>query len=145
MKSLLIIFGTLMLLLYIPVVIEGTRDAQTEDYDLSFAGVTTAAGVYSANVTLTTDIYDDNVLSVASVSSNVSSDSPSASAFNSSSKVLTVNGLAASSTRTLDLTLKVDNPLMPAGMSMFFGLYQWFYNFVILASFAGAIYAFVQS
>lgn len=145
MKSLFVIFGTLLLVFCLPIFLDGSRDAQTEDYTLTFADVETAAGVNSANVTLTQDIYDDNVLSVTAISSNETGDTPSAASYDSTSRRLTVNGLAANDTRTLSCSLVVDSSVLPTGASGFFSLFNWFYMFVILGSFGGAIYAFVQS
>lgn len=142
MKSLFIVFGALMLVIALPVFFLSNHDAQTQDYTQTFAGVSTAAGVYSANVTLGQDVYDDSLVGITSITSNITGDSPTAAAFNSVSRVTTVNGLTADTIRTLSVTYEIDSTIVPAGVSAFFSISNWFYIFAILGMIAGAIYAF---
>lgn len=133
------------MLLALPFLFSSVIDAQTDDYTMNFAGVTTGAGAYAANVTLDQDLYDDNAVSVSSISSNFTSDTPSANAYNSVSGVLTVGGLEQSATRTLSVTMDIDSPSLPDGMSVFMRLIMWFLIVVLLGLLIGAVYAFFQS
>lgn len=123
----------------------GIDSARTDDYTQTVAGVTTAAGVYAANVTLGQSVYDDEVASIVSVSSNISSDSPSAYSWNSVSNVLWVSGLEADETRTLEVDFLINSVTLEAGASAYLVLFFWFLMFVPLGMMAGAIYNFWQS
>lgn len=143
MKSLIIVGAALFLIIATPFVFDAIRGAQTDEYAQSIAGVTTGAGVYAANVTLSQEAFNDNVNSITSISSNISgSDSPTASVYNSVSQALEVTGLEESSTRTLSVTYRVDDTDLPDFMGAFFTLLRWFWVFVPIGFAAGAIYAF---
>ena len=142
MKSLIIIFGALLLIIGLPAFFTSVNDAQVQEYTQTFAGVTTGAAVYSANVTLSEDLHNDSVISVTDSSSNITSDSPSAGPYNSVSGVLTVNGLDASQMRTLSITYEIASTLLASGMGIFFTMSIWFWLFAIIGMIAGAIYAF---
>ena len=142
MKSLIIVFGVLLLIIGLPAFFTSINDAQVEEYTQTFAGVATGAAVYSANVTLSEDLYNDNVISVTDSSSNITSDSPSAATYNSVSGVLLVEGLDASQMRTLSITYEIASTLLASGMGIFFTMSIWFWLFAIIGMIAGAIYAF---
>ena len=142
MKSLIIIFGALLLIIGLPAFFTSVNDAQVQEYTQTFAGVTTGAAVYSANVTLSEDLHNDSPISVTDSSSNITSDSPSAATYNSVSGVLTVEGLDASQTRTLSITYEIGSTILPTGVSVFFTMSIWFWLFAIIGMIAGAIYAF---
>lgn len=142
MKSLLIVFGAFLMIICLPAFFQATHDARVESATETFAGVTTGAGVYSANVTLAQEAYDDTVNAVDSISSNVTADTPAASTYNSTSRVLLVTGLAPSVTHTLTVNYDVTTTLLPIGMSVFLTVVNWFYIFAILGMLGGAIYAF---
>lgn len=133
------------MILFTLVLFEALVDAQTDDYTQNFAGVTTAAGVYAANVTLSEDLYEDNVISVSAVASNVSSDSPAANSYNSVSNRLEVGGLDQSKTRTLSVTYDIEDPTLPTGMVVFLQIFIWFILLVDLGLLVGAAYAFFTS
>jgi len=123
----------------------GIDSARTDEYTQSVAGVATAAGVYAANITLGQDVYDDEVASIVSISSNESSDSPTAYSWNSVSNTLWVSGLEADATRTLEVDFYIDSVTLMAGASSFLTLFLWFIMFIPLGMMAGAIYNFYQS
>jgi hypothetical protein len=131
-----------MLVIAMPLWFQSSIDARTEAHTENFAGVSTGSGVYSANVTLSQDIFDNTVLSVTSVSSNITGDAPTAATYNSVSNVLNVSGLTAGSTRTLSIGYDMESPFIPAGSAVFFTLSNWFYIFAIVGMVIGAIYAF---
>ncbi len=142
MKSLIIIFGTLLLLIAFPSVFLAIDNAITQDTEQSFAGVTTGAGEYAANVTLSRELYGEDEVNVSAVSSNISGDSPTAYSYNSVSKALEITGLAESQDRTLMVDFVVDSTTIPTGTASFIALFRWFYVFLVIGMTGGAVYAF---
>jgi len=138
MKSLLIVFGALLLIIASPFVFASVDDAITESASQSFAGVT---GTDNATVYLGRALYNDDTQSVTGISSNETSDSPSAYSYNSVSRALVVSGLV-SSNRTLEVEFDIDATTIPAGVATFLTLLRWFYVFTIVGMSCGAIYAF---
>ncbi len=63
--------------------------------------VITPAGVTTANVTLTEDLFEDDVTEVISITSNVTGENPVATAYTPASNKLLVSALDADTTRTL--------------------------------------------
>lgn len=145
MKSLVVAFGAAFLLILFPAIFGRLIDAQTDDYTQNFAGVSTGAGEYSANFTLSQDLFEDNTVSVSSISSNISGDSPSASAYNSVSRVLTAGGLQESQTRTISVTYDIEDPSLPAGVVVFLQIFIWFFMLIDLGLLVGSVYAFFES
>jgi len=118
----------------------------SHDYHQNVAGVTTAAGEYAANVTLSKDLWNDNSASVTEISSNVSVvDSPTAYSFNTVSRILTVSGLEQNLTRTLALTFRIDNPYLPDFLPPILWLFRYMYIVLCLGLDAAAVYAFFQN
>lgn len=142
MKSLIIVFGALLLIIATPFVFESIDDTLTEDYTQNFAGVSTGAGVNTANVTLGRAIYNNDTSSVTAITSSTDNDSPTAASYNSASRALGVSGLEASTSRTLSVTFDIDRATLPDGISAFLTLLRWFYVFIIVGMAGGAIYAF---
>lgn len=142
MKSLIIAFGAILLIIATPFIFTAIDDGLTQETTQSIAGVTTGAGVYSANVTLSRSIYNDDTTSVSGISSNLSADSPTAADYNSVSRNLEVSGLDASGTRTLTVEFMISSTTLPSGSTAFLTLARWFWIFAITGMLAGAIYAF---
>jgi len=142
MKSLIIVFGTFLLLVALPYAFQAVDDAITESYTQSISGVTTGAGEYTENITLSRSIYNNDTTSITSISSNITSDSPTAAGYNTVSRQLEVSGLDASQTRTLAVNFLIESTVIPAGSVMFLTLYRWFLVFMIIGMAGGAIYAF---
>jgi hypothetical protein len=142
LKSLVVVFGVVLLLIATPFVFTGIDNAITEEYSQSISGVATGAGEYAANVTLGRAVYNDDDSSVIGISSNTSSDTPSAASYNSVSKSLEVSGLDESVTRTLTIEFTIDSTTLPTGGAAVLTLLRWFWIFIILGMAAGAIYAF---
>ena len=109
MKSALIalgvIFGIVFLMLMAPSLLGGLNDFRTDNISNAFSVNTTGAGsITTGNVTLTQALFESGVQHVTSISSNWSADVPLATAYNSNTRVLTVSGLVANQTRTLNVT-----------------------------------------
>lgn len=142
MKSLIIIFAALLLIIATPFVFDSIDDAITDSYSQSFAGVTTGAGEYSENVTLSRALYNDDADSVTGVSSNITSDTPTAGTYNTVSHAVEITGLEASQVRTITVDFEIDSTTLPDGVATFLALWRWFWIFIITGLAAGAIYAF---
>lgn len=142
MKSIIITFAALLFIIATPFVFTAIDNMITQDTSQSIAGVTTGAGEYSENVTLGRAIYNNDTTSITGISSNVSSDTPTASAYNSVAKRLEVSGLNASQVRTLTVAFMIDSTTLPTGAVAFLTLLRWFWIFAVVGMIGGAIYAF---
>lgn len=78
---------------------DGIKGWRTEDTTEN-EQVTTAGGVTTANVTLSNDLFQDDVTEVISISSNIT-ESPIASSYVAASNQLLISALNAGVTRTL--------------------------------------------
>lgn len=147
MKSLVITFGAILSIIMLPLLFIGLYDARSEQLTQTFSGVSTAAGVYSANITLSKAPWGDDIEGVVEISSNVTSDAPSASAYNEVSKLLTVSGLEQSDTRTLSVVYDISSTVLSGlyGIDTFLALFAWFIVFLIFGLICGAVYAFFRS
>jgi len=96
--------GVLLLAINLPTVLNAIQDFRTDLQSQSYQ-VSTGVGVTSANVVLSSQLWDDNVAHVTSVSSNIS-EPATASSYDSSTKTLTITGLTANTTRTLTVQYK---------------------------------------
>lgn len=79
--------------------ITGWRTNDTTDTPI----VTTGANQTSANVTLSYDLYQAALAEVYSITSSNNTDTPAASNYTASTRLLTVGGLIPSITRTLTI------------------------------------------
>jgi hypothetical protein len=114
----------------------------SDELTTTFAGVITGAGVYSANVTLPDSVYRNSLAYITEMSSNTTSDTPSAYSYNTVSKVILVNGLDASKTHTLAVTFRILSTTIESFMIDVMGLFLWLYVFVVIGCAAGSIYCF---
>lgn len=80
-------------------IISGVHTWRTDDTTEAFS-VVTAAGVTSANVTLTGDLFNASTSEVITISSNAT-ESPAATSYTEATNVLLVSSLNAATTRTL--------------------------------------------
>lgn len=142
MKSVIVSFAAILLIIALPFVYQSIDNAVTDELTQNFAGIDTAAGVFTANVTLGKDIFRDDVGKVKEVSSNITSDVPSAYSFNKVSRALEVSGLEEDNSRTLSVNYYIDSVTLEDFAITIFSLFRWFYLFVILGMAGGAIYAF---
>lgn len=99
--------------------INGITGWRTNDTTESFV-VTTGAGETAQNITLSYDLYQAAIAEVESISSN-ETESPAATNYYESAKHLTVGGILASKTRTLqvkylaetqDATMRIIGPFL---------------------------------
>lgn len=140
MRSVVVIFAAILIIVCFSYILEGLHDCRVDEYTQSFTEITTAAGVTSANITLSQTLYDSSVTNVTSISSNLTGDSPSADNYTSVGRTLLVGGLASDTQRTLSVVYEVSDPDlagMPIGpLLIMAGL---FLIVIILGLFSGAI------
>lgn len=141
MKSLIIVAVALLLIIALPFTFIAIDNAITDTYEQTISGVTTGAGSYNATVTLGRALYNEDAVSITSISSNVTSESPSAASYNTVNHQVVVTGLEANKTHTLAFTFLIDNTTLPDGMTTVVTVLRWFWVFAIVGTIIGAIYA----
>lgn len=80
-----------------------TKSVAAPEIAQTFNSVVTASST-NATVTLSHDLYQDEITNVISVSSNDTDDTPAAQIYTAASKALLIDGLAESTTRQLVVT-----------------------------------------
>jgi len=117
------------LLLQLPI-IQTTYDFRTDPRTDSFVSATTVAGT-TANVILAKNIYDDDTGTIVFISDEAL-DAPHVSTFNASNRQLLVNGLAANTSRDLDVTYDIDALEASSAISIVIDRVGWFWLLLIL-------------
>jgi len=146
MKSVILVFAALLYIICLPLYFLGIHDARISHFEQTFAGVTTGAGVYAANVTLSQDIFDYDYTTVA-ISSNNTNDTPSSANYTALTNYLLVNGLSAGEVRTLLVDYEISSTILDdvPGLSNIFIVFIVIIVFMVLGILAGAIYTFGES
>ena len=139
MKAAFTIVGVVIVLILFGTMMAGIRSAQTDDRIDSFTGVATGVGETEADVVLVTDVYDNDILNVVEIVSNNANDAPLPDAFSPTSNNLTVRGLNANDTRSLDVTYRYDVLTGDAASAgTFLGMVPIFVGISILVILVGA-------
>lgn len=126
--SFLIVFSAAVLF-FIPIT-DGVHDFRTDVKEDSFF-VTTAGGT-TGNVTLLKSLYDNDVASVALISSD-STDSPVVAGYHSTTRVLDVTGLTTSSNRTLTASYEFDALGGSTAIDLFLDKVAWIWLLCVIA------------
>ncbi len=105
MKSVIILLTAMVLVLFLPANLTSINDFRSRDY-VEPHNITTASETTAA-VTLSQSLFSSQTANVALVS-NDTSDAPIPQTYVSSTKILTVIGLAPNITRQLTVTYKID-------------------------------------
>jgi len=122
-RVLFIVFAIFLLLgAFSDPILDGIKGWRTEDTTESYS-VVTGAGQTTANVTLTSDLFQDDVSEVIAITSNITGESPIASTYTTATNVLLVAALNPSATHTLGVNYYADsdNTVMLA-VGPFFGI-----------------------
>jgi beta-lactamase regulating signal transducer with metallopeptidase domain len=106
MRLIAAVLAVVVALVTIPIVTSVVHDAQAAPASDQFS-VTTGTGQTSATVTLSRPHFHNDTTHI-SVTSNNQNDNPSVTAYNPSTRQVTVGGLAPSATRTLTVRYEVD-------------------------------------
>lgn len=101
-RAFLGIIAFILLVSFSGAIADGVKGWRTDTITESEASVVTGAGETTANVTLDRELYQNSVVEVIAISSNVT-ESPVASTYTSATQVLLVSALDTSTTRTLTL------------------------------------------
>jgi len=97
----------LLLGAFAPSINDGIKGWRTEDTTQNDI-VATGAGVTTANVTLTSNLYRDNVVEVITVTSNIT-ETPVATSYTEASNIILVSALTANTTRTITTNYYADS------------------------------------
>ncbi len=130
MKLIWPIIGVILIVLLAGSFMSGIHSARALEYAQTIPTVTTAAGITSYNATLFKSLFDDDLVSVLSISSNNTGEVPAATAYVSASKQLTIGGLLASQTRTLVTTYEYQR--LDSSSDTFWGLMPLFFGLGII-------------
>lgn len=135
----LIMFCSVILwLLPIP---QSVYDYRTDPRTDTFS-ITTGLGVTSGSAVLRKPIYDDDIMTLV-FSSNNSGDSPLYSSYNTTSRLVDFTGLAANTTRALEITYDINALESNGALENMAGIEPWLYYIIlILFPIAGLIYIF---
>lgn len=131
MRAVMIVVGVIIILLLFGTMLTGIQTAQTDERTDAFTSVVTGVGESEADVVLVADPYDDNILNVIEITSTLGTDAPLADSYVTSTNTLTVRGLTASQTRTLDVLYRYD--AMTGDASMVSNLMGYIPLFVVMA------------
>jgi len=102
---------------------DGIKGWRTEDTTEAYSPVTTGVGVTTANVTLTSELYQDKASEVIAVSSNVTGETPVATSYVTTGNKLLISALDADTTRTLTVNYYADSDsTVMAAVGPFLGL-----------------------
>lgn len=125
-----------------PIITDATRGLLTDDVTQTVASATTANGTYVA--TVQDEIYDEDVDSVISVTTDVQADNPVVSAV--SGKTITITGLTTSATNRT-ITIKYQKPALTqfTGMTQIVRIIPLLVLVSIFAGLFGGTYAVMRN
>lgn len=141
MKVVMTILGVIIIILMFGVMLNGINNAQTDTRTDSFS-VTTAPGVTTGDVVLVTLLYGADINNVVSITSDVGTDVPLPDTYVAGTRTLTVRGLTADDTRTLNVEYKYDALTGDAApVSTFFGFTPMLIIIAVILVIVGAMVA----
>lgn len=147
MRSLLYVFGAMLLILIMPLLFVSIQDARTDTYTQQFGDISTAANVTTANLTLATEVWEDAVSSITGITSSISTETASADAYNTSGRLLTVGGLASAASRnlTVEYLYQASTVSDLQTTEYLFTVVIWFMVLVVLGLLFAAVYHAYQT
>jgi len=92
--------------------------------------VATGAGVTTADVTLSTALYDNDNDTIRFYS-DTSTDSPTFTSYNGTTRVMSLSGLTANTTRTLDVSYDIDVLNAADAVDTLLSNWQWYWYIMI--------------
>ena len=126
-------------ILFMLPVSEAIYDFRTDQREDTFS-TATGAGATTANETLLDDLYDDDIGSV-DIDSDLATDVPLPSSYNSTSQQLLISGLTASDNRTLTVAYDFDALGDSDAINVFLDRLPWIWLLVICAFAPAALFA----
>ena len=101
-----LIIATAAMLWMLPItqaIYDFRTDVQTDTFTSD-----TGVGQTTDNVTLTQELYSDNLSSIDNILSSISDDSPVVASYNATTRLTDITGLSDNNTRTLTVSYDVD-------------------------------------
>jgi hypothetical protein len=98
----------IILCLLVPLAYYGLQNAQQEPYEQLAPSVVTGVGETTADITLNDLPEPNRASSITIITSTVATDIPVISNYNPTTKLLTVGGLTAETTRNLEITYLIE-------------------------------------
>lgn len=108
---------------------EAVYDYRTDLQEDSFY-VATGSGVTTATATLSTALYDDDTATI-SLYSDTSTDTPTFTSYNGTSRVMALSGLTANTTRTLAVSYDIDVLNAADAVDNLLSNWQWYWYIII--------------
>jgi hypothetical protein len=136
----LVILCAVLLFLLLPFT-TGPHSFQTDLKEDSFTVVT--ADTNNATVQLYKALYDDDMSSIGILSRDTD-DIPLASSYNGTTRALVIIGLAANTTRAIDVTYEIDALGGNAVIGTILDMFPFFLIAICLMFIGGAIYLIIR-
>ncbi len=115
------LIGIIIVFYMFPTLLTSLDDMKEAEYTETFSGVTTAAGVTNASVTLSINLMDDSITNVKSITSSIA-ESASPESYVTATDKLYIKSLAPNTSRNLTVTYDIDDLAEYEGLSEFTGL-----------------------
>ncbi|MBE3085699.1 MAG: hypothetical protein IMZ64_05720 [Bacteroidetes bacterium] len=128
-----------MFLWFIPItsaIYDFRTDIQTDNFQ-----VISALAVNTGNVTLSRELYDNDIQTI-NLNSNLSTDDPVLTSYNGTTRVLQLSGFTADSTRTLEVVYDKASFTPSSSINSFMDVLPWFWM-ILLAVFPFAALAYI--
>lgn len=107
--AIFVLLGIFLLLgVFADPILDGVKTWRTEDTTDSFV-VTTGAGVTTANVTLTRDLFQDETSEVIAITSNISGETPISSSYATDTNYLLLSALNPSASHLVSVNYYSDS------------------------------------
>lgn len=136
----LIIF--IAIVLWMLPLTQAIYDYRTDIYE-DIYNYETGAGVTTANVVLTNPIYNDDTNTIE-LFSDLSTDVPLFGAYNTTTRLLSVNGCTASANRTLRVDYDIDALVSQPALSTFMDWLPYIWMIIISVLPMAAIYVIIR-
>ena len=143
MKSASLLFAALFLILMLAGMLAAGNEFRSLEYTAPYI-VTTGGGVTTADISLSQELFSDATAN-AIITSNDTDDAPIPFAYVHATKVLTVSGLAASTTRNLSIVYRIDALTDWPGASLVFRFMLMLLVVGIIGLIAGSVYQVTRS
>lgn len=102
--------------------------------------IATAVGVTTGNVTLFTAVYDDDT-DVIEITSELATDVPAFSTYNTTTRFLVFSGLTANTSRLITVAYLIDALGTSAAVNTFLGWLPYIWFLVIIAFIPASLFA----
>lgn len=122
---------------------QAVYDYRTDIYEDTYPLTETAAGITTANVVLTNPIYNNDTNTI-DLYSDLSTDVPVYGAYNTTTRLLSVNGCTAASNRTLRVDYDINALTSQPALSTFMDWLPYIWMIMLAVLPMAAIYVIVR-